>query len=124
MKSQRRLGLFVVFVGMSCDRGILLFLVWLAGSCLVVGACGSTETKLTQEDCQRVREHVAELRMANFNPAGLSDAQAKAEKEKHLANFSGLGGSAAIESCLASKSLDWVECSLKATNLAEAGACE
>lgn len=97
----------------------------LAALVLIVSCTSQEEDEvLTADDCQEVRQHKAELRMASFHPTGLSEAQVTVERAKHLKNFAALGGQSALDECVETKSRAWVECSIASKSLADAAACK
>ena len=93
-------------------------------STLGAGCSNETSNEVTRANCQRVRTHQADLRVAQISVnESVSHEQAERERAKHLKNFANAGGEAALETCVKERSADWVKCSLDAEDLAELHAC-
>ena len=85
-------------------------LLVLASSCSRAGP-----DTITRDDCQRVREHSADLRLEAMRVATRAPNEGTArELQKHRKNFSNAGGEAYLDKCVEERDLDWVECSLSA----------
>ncbi len=92
---------------------------------LALGACSTDENNVvSREDCQKVREHEADLRSAAITMnKDIPQERADRERAKHRKNLTRAGGSAYLDSCTADHSNDWVECSLNAPDVEKLNEC-
>lgn len=87
-------------------------------------ACAADgDGRATRADCQRVREHSADLRVAGITLHG-DRTQVERERAKHKANFAEAGGEAYLESCVQQRTRKWIECSLSAKTLEKMSKCQ
>jgi hypothetical protein len=80
-------------------------------------ACATEASGPTREDCQRLRDHVADLAVAQA--AGLSAE----EREKQRANLAATGGDEYVATCMKERSEKYVECALAADTTEALGRC-
>jgi hypothetical protein len=97
---------------MTVRSALVVLLPWL------VLACSSERGEPTREDCARLREHVADLAIAQ-GTAGLSAE----ERQRHRANLGAATGDDYIEACLKERSEKYVECALEAKTLDDFARC-
>ncbi len=104
---------------------ISLLLALFSLSALVSFGCADKEElSVSLADCQRVQDHMADLRVAGFRiNDNVDPKRAAVERAKHRANFASAGGEAALESCAQERTPQWVDCALAAKSLQEAKEC-
>ncbi len=98
------LGLLLSFA--SCDEG------------------SNASDSITADDCDRARQHAAELRVQGLTFGSASPESAAVMRESHRANLASAGGAAYLSQCQETRTLAWLECTLGATSIAELSRCE
>lgn len=94
---------------------------WFLLATLVAG-CGDvavveTAESAREEDCQRARDHVVELRLAG------TDAFGEIEREKHRDVLIAALGTQFVDSCVATLSEEHIACLLAAGDSSDVNAC-
>jgi len=83
----------------------------------LAAACAAEPSGPTREDCQRLRDHVADLALAQA--AGLSAE----ERESHRSNLAATGGDEYVATCTKERSEKYVECALAADTIEALARC-
>ena len=96
------------------------FLVSLMAAC--VGA--NEDPRPSRGECERLRDHVAGLAVAEVPAATLSSAATRGELSKHQRNVSRALGEDFVAGCQAARTRDEIECALEADSARAAAACE
>ncbi len=96
------------------------------GLVLWLSACQTApiEAGLTKGECQRAREHMANIRLKKLSAKGLSPAEADNMRNEHRKNFANSGGERYLERCVDDKTPQWLECTLAAQSLENLARCE
>lgn len=101
-----------------CWKALQMLTVVLAVGVVAPG-CGDSEPRRpSRADCQKVREHVAELAI---QAAG--ESASPALLEKHRKNLASVGGERYLDDCVAKRRPAYVRCALAAHSTAELRRC-
>lgn len=90
-------------------------------STMAVGCTTSEDTgPATRNQCQKVQEHSAELRLASVSK---NSKLSEDDLAKHQANFSRVT-EASLDSCVETRDRAWANCMLNAESVSAARECE
>ncbi len=90
---------------------------------LVLGCDSSSTDSITREECQRVRDHSAELRIKDVEFGDVTPEQEASARAAHKKNFAKSGGNQYLDSCVETRDRDWLDCALRAKTLNDVEAC-
>ena len=87
---------------------------------IAIAACsGDGRDGVSREDCEKLREHAADLALASSAPMLSAE-----ERSRHRANLSASSGNESIEQCLRERSQEYLDCALSAGSVEALKRCD